>query len=119
MFPNCSARAVGERQQLLGPALGERASISGLSVRRPVERGYLVNTDLQSDIWSAALRTLLHKKATDCGLLLTEPLLNLPNIRDSTDQVGAAVSQKPGRTPQIIEVQKSRIYRCQTAQEIN
>ena len=78
---------MGERHQLLGPALDERASISGLTVRRPVERGYLVNTELQSDIWSAALRTLLHVKALDCNLVLTEPLLNLPNIQDATDQV--------------------------------
>lgn len=89
MFPNCAARAVGERQQLLGPALDKCANISGMTVRRPVERGYLVNTDLQSDIWSAALRTLLHVKPAECGLLLTEPLLNLPNVQDSTDQVCA------------------------------
>lgn len=58
-------------------------------MRRPIERGYLVNMDLQAEIWSSALRTLLRVKAPDCGLLLTEPLLNLPNIQDSTDQVSA------------------------------
>ena len=56
-------------------------------MRRPIERGYLVNVDLQAEIWSSALRTLLRVKAADCGLVLTEPLLNLPNIQDSTDQV--------------------------------
>ena len=89
IFPNCSGRAPGSRQPLLGPALATCASISGLATRRPIERGYLVNSDLQSKIWSSALRTLLHVKAADCGLVLTEPVLNLSNIRDSTDQVSA------------------------------
>ena len=87
VFPNCTARGAGERQQLVGPQLDDSAGISGLLVRRPIERGYLVNPDLQSDIWAHVLRSKLRVRAGDCGLVLAEPLLNLPNIQEATHQV--------------------------------
>ena len=46
MFPNCTARPGGGKQ-LVGPQLLEAANVSGLTVRRPIERGYLTNPDLQ------------------------------------------------------------------------
>ena len=56
-------------------------------VRRPVERGYLVNSDLQRDIWANLLAEPLHCGPSDTSLLLTEPLFNLPSIQESVDQV--------------------------------
>ncbi len=46
VFPNCTARPGGGKQ-LVGPQLLEAANVSGLTVRRPIERGYLTNPDLQ------------------------------------------------------------------------
>ena len=46
VFPNCTARPGGGKQ-LVGPQLLEAANVLGLTVRRPIERGYLTNPDLQ------------------------------------------------------------------------
>jgi actin-related protein 6 len=54
-----------------------------------VERGYLVNSDLQRDIWAHLLADSLHCGPSDTSLLLTEPVFNLPSIQESTDQVPA------------------------------
>lgn len=56
-------------------------------VRRPIERGYLVNVDAQRDIWAHSLADTLRCGAGDSALLLTEPVLNLPSIQEAVDQV--------------------------------
>lgn len=58
-----------------------------MQVRRPVERGYLVNIDAQRDIWAHSLSDTLRCGPSDTALLLTEPVLNLPSIQESVDQV--------------------------------
>jgi actin-related protein 6 len=60
-------------------------------VRRPIDRGYLVNTDLQRDIWAHSLADSLRCGPSDTALLLTEPVFNLPSIQEATDQVLAAL----------------------------
>jgi Actin len=60
-------------------------------VRRPIDRGYLVNTDLQRDIWAHSLADSLRCGPSDTSLLLTEPVFNLPSIQEATDQVQAIV----------------------------
>jgi actin-related protein 6 len=91
-FPNCSARIKGERQVLVGLDLLDVKDVSSLAVRRPVDRGYTVAWDLQHEIWARALRRLFqapHLTAHhgNVGLVLTEPYLNLPVLRESAFRV--------------------------------
>lgn len=87
VFPNCTARAKGERHTHVGDAILDLKDILGLTLRRPLDRGYLVNFELQREIWARALRQVLGVSPRDCGLLLTEPIFNLPAIRAETEQV--------------------------------
>ena len=87
VFPNCLAKAKGERVPLVGAAVLRAADLSSLTTRRPVERGYLVNVEAQCDIWAHSLSDTLHTGPADTSLLLTEPPLNLPSIQEATDQV--------------------------------
>ena len=74
MFPNCTARPGGGKQ-LVGPQLTEAANVSGLTVRRPIERGYLTNADLQvrTRCWCTAVR----RKTDDSFLLGTVNVISM------------------------------------------
>ncbi|GAB4822961.1 hypothetical protein N2152v2_010007 [Parachlorella kessleri] len=87
VFPNCTARVKGERQLLVGDAVLGVKDVVSLAVRRPVDRGYVVAWDVQKDIWLRALRQLLQVQPRECGLVLTEPYLNLPALREAALQV--------------------------------
>ncbi|KMT02815.1 hypothetical protein BVRB_8g193970 [Beta vulgaris subsp. vulgaris] len=50
---------------------------TSLSLRRPIDRGYLLNLDLQRDIWAHLFRTLPLPSPHSSSLLLTHPLFSL------------------------------------------
>jgi hypothetical protein len=51
-----------------------------------------VNEEVERAVWARAFKAALPRgaHAADCGLLLTEPLLNLPAIQESTAQARGA-----------------------------
>ncbi|TYJ25331.1 hypothetical protein E1A91_A07G042600v1 [Gossypium mustelinum] len=61
--------------------------LTSAAIRRPIDRGYLINPDLQRDIWSHLFTSLLHVTPSSSSLLLTEPLFSLPSIQRSTDEL--------------------------------
>lgn len=78
----------GERQLYVADKLlDSNLDITGLRLRRPIDRGYMVNPELQKDIWEHAFQTMLGTAPRGCGLVLTEPLFNLPAVKEATDQV--------------------------------
>ena len=53
MFPNAAAKLKGERQAtelVVGEAMLGMRDVSALSLRRPVDRGFVVAWELQRDI---------------------------------------------------------------------
>ena len=61
---------------------------SGLYYRRPHERGYVTDWQLQAQIWTQVFSSsLLNIQPTDCTLLLTEPLFNPTPLRQEQDEV--------------------------------
>jgi hypothetical protein len=57
VFPNASAKLKGERGTFLGEAMLGMRDVSAVSLRRPVDRGYVVGWELQREIlarWVAA-----------------------------------------------------------------
>ncbi|GLC40786.1 hypothetical protein PLESTB_000022800 [Pleodorina starrii] len=87
VFPNASAKPKGERQTLIADLLADSKEVSQMQLKRPFDRGYLCNLDLQREIWSRAVRTIVRRTPGECGLLLTEPLFNFDEIRAGTQQV--------------------------------
>ncbi|KAK2976131.1 hypothetical protein RJ640_010666 [Escallonia rubra] len=67
--------------------LSATADLTSATLRRPFDRGYLVNPDLQSSLWSHLFSSLLRVTPSTSSLLLTEPLFNLPSIQRSTDEI--------------------------------
>ncbi|KAL6751380.1 Actin/actin-like protein [Haematococcus lacustris] len=95
VFPNCTAKPKGEKQMYVGDMLLDpKSEISQLTLRRPFDRGYLVGWDLEREIWAHAFKAVLglgrqpgHLNTRDCGLLMSEPVLNFPAIQNTTQQV--------------------------------
>ncbi|BDA44347.1 Actin-related protein 6 [Coccomyxa sp. Obi] len=87
VFPNAIGRAKGERQSFVGDQLLSYRDASSLVLRRPFDRGYLVNWDVEKAVWWRAFKSLLQVQPQDCSLLMTEPPFNLPSIQSSTLQM--------------------------------
>lgn len=56
-------------------------------MRYPVDRGYLINPDLQHKIWSHLFSSVLHTNPSKSSLILTEPLFTAPSIQCSMDEL--------------------------------
>lgn len=53
-------------------------------LRGSTKQGYLVNWELEKEIWARALRGGLGAAPAGCGLVLTEPLFNFEACQVST-----------------------------------
>ncbi|KAL2479627.1 Actin-related protein 6 [Abeliophyllum distichum] len=88
VVPNCTARPPSSKKwlvadQLLSPA----EDLTSATLRRPLDRGYLINPDLQSTLWAHLFTNLLKITPSTTSLLLTEPLFTLPSIQRCVDEI--------------------------------
>ncbi|PWA73381.1 Actin-related protein [Artemisia annua] len=86
-LPNCTAKPPSSKKPLL-PAqlLSPTLDLTSATVRRPFDRGHLINPDLQTTIW-AHIFDHLHINPIHSSLLLTEPLFTLPSLSRAVDEV--------------------------------
>ena len=54
-FQNAVAKAKGDSRLMLGSEIDETRSINQLNIKRPFDRGYLINWNLESGIWTRML----------------------------------------------------------------
>ena len=87
VVPNCVARPQSGRRWLVADQITRCEELQRLGIRRPMDRGYLINPDLQKEIWDRTLKTLLNVQPTESSLLLVEPLFTLPSIQKITDEL--------------------------------
>ncbi|XP_059069307.1 actin-related protein 6-like isoform X1 [Cryptomeria japonica] len=88
VVPNCLSRSHSSKKWLIADQLHHCDDIAGISIRRPFDRGFLVNADMQKEIWERLFKNLLKTRPSDsAGLLLVEPLFNLPSIQKATDEL--------------------------------
>ncbi|XP_043706461.1 actin-related protein 6-like isoform X1 [Telopea speciosissima] len=87
VVPNCLGRPSASKKWLVADQLQACEDLTSATLRRPFDRGYLINPDLQKEVWDRIFRSLLHVDPTASSLLLVEPLFNLPSIQHSTDEI--------------------------------
>ncbi|CAL5186827.1 unnamed protein product [Lathyrus oleraceus] len=91
ILPNCLHKPLASKKWLHPNPLNTPASaeqdLTSASVRRPMDRGYLINPDLQREIWSHLFTSILRINPSQSSLLLTEPLFSLPSIQHSLDEL--------------------------------
>eukprot|EP00879_Flechtneria_rotunda_P029212 GHRR01031497.1.p1 GENE.GHRR01031497.1~~GHRR01031497.1.p1 ORF type:complete len:308 (+),score=128.15 GHRR01031497.1:281-1204(+) len=106
VFPNSTGKAKGERQLYVADQLLEARELGGMVVRRPHDRGFLVNLDLERDVWTRGFSSLAASEhqageggSSSAGrskaqldyrhysLLVTEPLFNFDAVRANTEEL--------------------------------
>ena len=96
IVPNCLVRARGATSSAAAAAAAKRtyvgAEIAGLrdkqslAFKRPFEKGYLTNWDLEKAVWDQVIEAE-EIDPTQSALIVTEPPLNMPHIVASYDQM--------------------------------
>ena len=86
-MPNCVAKPKGEKRSYIADEINQIKDISSVNLRRPIDRGYVVNWDLQREIWDHVFAKVLKINPKNCHLVLLEPPFNLPNIMWEQDVV--------------------------------
>ncbi|KAK7327725.1 hypothetical protein VNO77_21814 [Canavalia gladiata] len=88
ILPNCLYRPPASKKWLHpNPLNSAEQDLTSAAVRRPMDRGYLINPELQREIWSHLFSSILHINPSQSSLLLTEPLFTLPSIQRSLDEL--------------------------------
>eukprot|EP00268_Persea_americana_P059004 TRINITY_DN7190_c0_g3_i4.p1 TRINITY_DN7190_c0_g3~~TRINITY_DN7190_c0_g3_i4.p1 ORF type:complete len:360 (-),score=65.81 TRINITY_DN7190_c0_g3_i4:190-1269(-) len=87
VVPNCTGRPFHSKRWLVADQLLSSDDLTSVSLRRPCDRGYLINPDLQREIWDRLLRSSLRVDPHHSDLLLVEPLFNLPSAQRATDEI--------------------------------
>ncbi|KAG0485777.1 hypothetical protein HPP92_009856 [Vanilla planifolia] len=88
VVPNCLGRPASSKKWLVADQLiAADADFTSVSLRRPIDRGYLINPDVQREIWDRVFRSLLRADPSSSSLLLVEPLFNPPSIQRATDEL--------------------------------
>ncbi len=76
MFPNAVGKLSGKK--LLGQEIWDAQDVSSLQLKRPVDRGYVVNWDLQKEIWGHGFKALLMDRddvrGRISGIVVSEPV---------------------------------------------
>ncbi|XP_066379704.1 actin-related protein 6-like [Miscanthus floridulus] len=92
IVPNCMAKPPGgnanSKKWLVADQLqAEDVDVTGMTLKRPIDRGYLINTEVQKEVWERVLCNLLQVDPTNSSLLLVEPLFNPPALQHATDEL--------------------------------
>lgn len=89
LIPNAKMKVKSERQrQYVGDQIENCKDCSGLYYILAHQRGFLINWDIQREVWEYLLTrkySTLIPKETD--LILTEPYFNFKTIQNNTDEV--------------------------------
>ena len=86
--PNLSAKAKGKKAAAIADEVINLPDVSSVVIRRPHDRGYLVNVDLESQILDRVFKEKLKIKSTKGGsLLCSEPLFALPSIQHMLNEL--------------------------------
>ena len=99
-FPNAVAKTVGDssgrgssKGRLVGEDILHQKDVSSIQLRRPVDRGYVVDWDLEKEIWGHGFKKVLaqqtnadesqdRKQRSGLGIVVTEPYMNLNSMRE-------------------------------------
>lgn len=89
IIPNCKMKVKAERQrQYIGDQIEDCKDCSGLYYILPHQKGFVINWDVQREIWEYIMRSKFKGLETkDVDLILTEPYFNFKSVQNNTDEV--------------------------------
>ncbi|KAF8980560.1 Actin- protein 6 [Entomortierella lignicola] len=87
-FPNNITRSKTERKTFVGDQLESCKDFSGLYYRLPFEKGMLTSWDVEKQVWDRLFTgKIVPCDPTATALVISEPIMNLPNIAATYDQL--------------------------------
>ena len=89
VIPNCIARD-HDKKVYVGSAFFKCCNFEEVQFRRPVEKGFIVNWEVQSAIWDHEFfddKALLHCDPSETRLVLSEAPNSLPVLQNNCDQM--------------------------------
>lgn len=89
IIPNCKMKVKAERQRsYIGDQIDDCKDCSGLYYILPHQKGFIINWDVQREIWEYIItRKFQLTSLKDTDLILTEPYFNFKSIQNNTDEV--------------------------------
>lgn len=76
------------RKNFIGDQIDECKDLSGLFYLLPFQKGYLVNWDIQRQVWDHVFGDgVLDIKPSEQELIFTEPVFNFPSIQDTLNEI--------------------------------
>ncbi|CAI4222020.1 unnamed protein product [Auanema sp. JU1783] len=87
LIPNCITKSKQERKRVyVGDEISECLDKSSLFFVLPFEKGYLVNWDVEQQLWEKALNPYA-KDASEYRFAMSDPNYLIPAIRDQSDEI--------------------------------
>lgn len=87
LIPNYAVKPKRERRLFVADQIDQIVDFSSLYYRRPVEKGFITNWDVQKSVWGRVFgKNLLNVDTKASTLLMTEPMFNPKSIQRSMDE---------------------------------
>lgn len=88
IVPNLIAKSKTERKTFVGDQLDSCGDFSGLQYRLSLEKGYPVNWETQTEVWTRIFgKDVLAVNTADCDLMLSTPPLCPSAIQATIDEM--------------------------------
>ncbi|XP_078662939.1 actin-related protein 6-like [Branchiostoma floridae x Branchiostoma belcheri] len=89
LIPNCVMKSKSERRKnFVGNQIEECKDLSGLFYVLPFQKGYLVNWDVQRQVWDHIFsKDVLNVNFADTVAMVTEPFFNFTSIQESMNEI--------------------------------
>ncbi|XP_788458.3 actin-related protein 6 [Strongylocentrotus purpuratus] len=88
-IPNCISKSKSERRkQFIGNQIEDCRDLSALYYMLPFQKGYLVNWDVQRQVWDYMFgKELLGLECPDTTAVVTEPYFNFSSIQEAMNEI--------------------------------
>eukprot|EP00039_Didymoeca_costata_P005587 m.82688 g.82688 ORF g.82688 m.82688 type:complete len:405 (+) comp12885_c0_seq1:195-1409(+) len=88
IVPNAIMKRKGDRRLITGPEIDNYKNFGSLLYKRPHQKGYLVDTDVQREVWTSLFgKNFLNVTPSNCHLVATEPMFNFAPVQESFHEV--------------------------------
>jgi actin-related protein len=87
LLHNCTAKSRAEKKFFVADGLDTAVDLAALYIRRAHDRGYIVNWDIEQDVWERMChKDVLGVKPSETSVLVTEPMFSPNELKDSLDE---------------------------------
>ncbi|XP_072036241.1 actin-related protein 6-like [Amphiura filiformis] len=89
LVPNAIMKAKSERRkQFIGSQIDDCKDLSGLYYILPFQKGYLINWDVQRQVWDYLFgKDTMNVSFEDTTIIMTEPCFNFSSIKEAMNEI--------------------------------